>query len=92
MKNYFYLCAALFLILSFKVGAQERQDNAWKAIFTDYNYQAAALRLETHVRTRQFMAENDQYLIRPSMAIKLEGTVQWQLDTFYRPTRLYIAH
>ena len=72
MKNYFYLCTALFLILSFKVGAQERQDNAWKAIFTDYSLSSSStLRLETHVRTRQFMAENDQYLIRPSISYKV---------------------
>ena len=61
---------SIFLILG-NIRAQEREDNAWKAIFTDYSLTASApLRLETHVRTRRFFTENDQYLIRPSIQLK----------------------
>lgn len=60
----------IFLILG-NIRAQEREDNAWKAIFTDYSLTASTtLRLETHVRTRRFFTENDQYLIRPSIQLK----------------------
>ena len=62
----------LFSLVSWKSSAQERQDNAWKALFTDYSLSSSStLRLETHVRTRQFFAENDQYLVRPSISFKL---------------------
>lgn len=62
----------LFSLVSWKSSAQERQDNAWKALFTDYSLSSSTtLRLETHVRTRQFFAENDQYLLRPSISFKL---------------------
>ena len=62
----------LFLLVSVKSNAQERQDNAWKALFTDYSLSSSStLRLETHVRTRQFFAENDQYLLRPSISFKM---------------------
>ena len=62
----------LFILVSWKSLAQERQDNVWKALFTDYSLSSSStLRLETHVRTRQFLAENDQYLLRPSISFKL---------------------
>ena len=52
--------------------SQERQDNAWKALFVDYSLtNSRTLRLESHLRTRQFFAENDQYLLRPSISFKL---------------------
>lgn len=54
--------------------AQERQDNAWKAVFTDFSLSATTtLRVETHLRTRRFFAENDQYLFRPSLGVKLNA-------------------
>ena len=63
------VCLLLTITVSF---AQERQDNAWKALFTDYSLNSSTtLRLEGHVRTRRFFTENDQYLIRPSIAFKL---------------------
>ena len=55
-----------------QTNAQERQDNAWKALFTDYSLKnSTTLRLETHIRTRRFFTENDQYLLRPSVSYKL---------------------
>ena len=73
MKKIFYSFTIIVLsLLSWKSTAQERQDNAWKALFTDYSLNSSTtLRLETHVRTRQFFAENDQYLLRPSVSFKL---------------------
>ena len=51
----------LLFFLHWNGAAQERQDNAWKALFTDYSLtNSTTLRLETHVRTRRFFAENDQ--------------------------------
>ncbi len=65
-----FLC--LITMFFFKIKAQERQDNAWKALFSDYSLTASkTLRLETHIRTKRFFAENDQYLIRPSIIFKV---------------------
>ena len=70
-KVIIYSCL-LFLFFSFRISAQERQDNAWKAVFLDYSLSTSStLRLETHLRTRQFFSENDQYLIRPSVNYKI---------------------
>lgn len=73
MKKTLYTITMLLLsLVSWKSSAQERQDNAWKALFTDYSLNSSTtLRIETHVRTRQFFAENDQYLLRPSVSFKL---------------------
>lgn len=73
MKKLFYSFTIIVLsLVSWKSTAQERQDNVWKALFTDYSLNSSTtLRLETHVRTRQFFAENDQYLLRPSVSFKL---------------------
>lgn len=73
MKKILYFFTFILLsLVSWKSSAQERQDNAWKALFTDYSLSSSTtLRLETHVRTRQFFAENDQYLLRPSVSFKL---------------------
>ncbi len=73
MKKILYTFTLLFFsFVSWKSNAQERQDNAWKALFTDYSLSSSTtLRLETHVRTRQFFSENDQYLVRPSIGFKL---------------------
>ena len=61
-----------FITLSSLSLAQERQDNAWKALFTDFSLTASkTLRIETHVRTKRFMAENDQYLFRPGLTFRL---------------------
>ncbi|MGB1448812.1 MAG: DUF2490 domain-containing protein [Flavobacteriaceae bacterium] len=71
-KNLYTLSLFLFIFLQWKGIAQERQDNAWKALFTDYSLSnSSTLRLETHVRTRQFFDENDQYLLRPSISFKV---------------------
>lgn len=64
----------LFLIasISFQLNAQERQDNGWKALFSDYSLtESKTLRLETHIRTKRFFSENDQYLIRPSVIFNI---------------------
>ncbi len=73
MKKILYTFTIIALsLVSWKSSAQERQDNAWKALFTDYSLNSSTtLRLETHVRTRQFFVENDQYLLRPSVSFKL---------------------
>lgn len=73
MKKILYPFTFILLsLLSWHSSAQERQDNAWKALFTDYSLSSSTtLRLETHLRTKQFFAENDQYLIRPSVSFKL---------------------
>ena len=73
MKKILYsFTLIIFSLVSWKSSAQERQDNAWKALFTDYSLSSSTtLRLETHVRTRRFFAENDQYLLRPSVGFKL---------------------
>ena len=71
-KNIHFFTLILLSLVSWKSVAQERQDNAWKALFTDFSLSSSTtLRLETHVRTRQFFAENDQYLLRPSINFKL---------------------
>jgi len=71
-KTLSLLILLLLSMVSWKSTAQERQDNAWKAIFTDYSLNSSTtLRFETHVRTRQFFVENDQYLVRPSISFKL---------------------
>lgn len=73
MKKTLYTFTIIALsLVSWRSSAQERQDNAWKALFTDYSLNSSTtLRLETHVRTRQFFVENDQYLLRPSVSFKL---------------------
>lgn len=72
MKHYIILGAFIALFFSSQITAQERQDNAWKAVFTDYSLSnSSTIRLETHVRTRDFFANNDQYLIRPSISRKV---------------------
>ena len=64
MKKYIYLFSLVFITATLQLKAQERQDNVWKAVFMDYSLSnSSTLRLETHVRTRQFLAENDQYLL-----------------------------
>ncbi len=67
--------------------SQERQDNAWKALFVDYSLtNSRTLRLENHVRTRQFFAENDQYLLRPSISFKLSKHTAFTTGvTFFLP-------
>lgn len=68
----FYLLAAFFLCAFSSLLAQERQDNAWKAFFTDFSLSnSSTLRIETHLRTKDFMAENDQYLFRPGFSYKI---------------------
>ena len=72
MKNHFFLLGIMFFLSVKTIMAQERQDNAWKSIFLDYSLSSSStLRLETHLRTRQFFSENDQYLIRPSLNFRL---------------------
>ena len=73
MKKILYTVTIIAMsLISWKSSSQERQDNAWKALFTDYSLNSSTtLRLETHVRTRQFFVENDQYLLRPSVSFKL---------------------
>ena len=85
-KSIIYSCL-LFLFFSFRISAQERQDNAWKAVFLDYSLSTSStLRLETHLRTRQFFSENDQYLIRPSVNYKI-GKYSAQQDLWKRPKK-----
>ena len=65
-------CFCLITMFYFQIKAQERQDNAWKALFSDYTLTSSkTIRLESHVRTKKFFAEKDQYLIRPSIIFKL---------------------
>ena len=72
MKKYIFLFSLFFLTAALQLKAQERQDNVWKAVFMDYSLSnSSTLRLETHVRTRQFLPENDQYLVRPSISFKV---------------------
>lgn len=71
-KNISYFILLCVSMTQWQGFSQERQDNAWKAIFVDYSLtNSRTLRLESHVRTRQFFAENDQYLLRPSIRFKL---------------------
>ena len=54
-KAIIYSCFIVLIFFSFRINAQERQDNAWKAVFLDYSLSTSStLRLETHLRTRQF--------------------------------------
>ena len=74
MKRLIYKIPILFFFFLFKLNGQEIQSNAWKALFSDYSITSSkTLRLETHVRTKRFMTENDQYLIRPSLIYKLNA-------------------
>ncbi len=71
-KRPYYLLFVLLLFTLWQSSAQEKQNNAWKALFTDLSLtNSTTLRLETHLRTRRFFAENDQYLLRPSISFKL---------------------
>ena len=85
MKNRYLYLSVLSLLFAFGQGlSQERQDNAWKAVFTDYSLSASkTLRLETHVRTRRFFTENDQYLIRPSISFKLSKNTAFATGVTY---------
>jgi hypothetical protein len=70
MRNYLPFIMIIFTF--WQSNAQEQQNNAWKALFTDYSLtNSRTLRLETHIRTRQFFGENDQYLLRPSVRFEL---------------------
>lgn len=72
MKRLINKIPILFLFFLLKLNGQEIQSNAWKALFSDYSLTSSkTFRLETHVRTKRFMTENDQYLIRPSLIYKL---------------------
>ena len=72
MKRLINKIPILFLLFLLKLNGQEIQSNAWKALFSDYSLTSSkTFRLETHVRTKRFMTENDQYLIRPSLIYKL---------------------
>ena len=72
MKRLIYKIPILFFFFLFKLNGQEIQSNSWKALFSDYSITSSkTFRLETHVRTKRFMTENDQYLIRPSLIYKL---------------------
>lgn len=71
-KNLYILSLFLFIFSQWEGIAQERQGNAWKALFTDYSLtNSTTIRLETHLRTRRFINENDQYLLRPSISFKV---------------------
>ena len=62
----------LTFLFTINLNAQDREDNAWKAFFADYSITASkTIRFETHVRTKRFFTENDQYLLRPSIIFKL---------------------
>ena len=93
MKHYIILGAFIALFFSSQITAQERQDNAWKAVFTDYSLSnSSTIRLETHVRTRDFFATNDQYLIRPSISRKVGNTLLLQADIpSFQPIHLCIV-
>ena len=70
MRSYFPFILIIFTF--WQSNAQEQQNNAWKALFTDFSLtNSKTLRLETHLRTRQFFGENDQYLFRPSIRFEL---------------------
>lgn len=72
MRRLIYKILILFFFFLLKLNGQEVQSNAWKALFSDYSLTSSkTFRLETHVRTKRFMTENDQYLIRPSLIYKL---------------------
>lgn len=80
---YPFVFSFLFMLPLISVG-QERQDNAWKALFTDYSLTTSTtLRLETHLRTRRFFAENDQYLVRPSISFKLSQNTAFTAGVTY---------
>jgi hypothetical protein len=50
-----YLPFILIIFTFWQSNAQEQQNNAWKALFTDFSLtNSKTLRLETHLRTRQF--------------------------------------
>ncbi len=73
----------------FQLKAQERQDNAWKALFTDFSLTASkTVRLETHIRTKRFFTENDQYLIRPSIIFKLNKYSSFATGVSYLSTNM----
>jgi len=74
IKRLTYKITFLFFLFIANTKGQEIQSNAWKALFSDYSITSSrTLRLETHVRTKRFMTENDQYLIRPSLIYKLNS-------------------
>ena len=76
-KRPYYLLFVVLLFTLWQSSAQEKQNNAWKALFTDLSLtNSTTLRLETHLRTRRFFAENDQYLLRPSISFKLGNKQQ----------------
>ena len=82
-------CFVLLSIKPIQLKAQERQDNAWKAVFSDYSLTASkTIRLETHIRTKQFIAENDQYLIRPSIIFKLNKYSNFNLGVTFLSTNM----
>ena len=67
-----FVIFSLFIISTNVLKSQEKQGNAWKALFSDYSLTSSkTIRLETHIRTKRFIAENDQYLIRPSIIFKI---------------------
>ena len=55
---------------SFCIG-QEIQYNSWNSFFSDYSItNSNSLRLELHIRSKDFYKSKDQYLIRPSITLK----------------------
>ena len=84
------VCFSTITMFSFQIKAQEREDNIWKAFFSDYSITASkTIRLETHIRTKRFFAENDQYLLRPSLIFKLNQYSSFTAGVSFLSTNLY---
>ena len=72
--NYFKVLITGFLFFYLgKSNAQESQSfHAWNALFTSYSLTTStSLMLETHYRTKNFYATQEQVLIRPSIRRKI---------------------
>lgn len=64
---------------SFSIG-QEIQYNSWNSFFSDYSItNSNSLRLELHIRSKDFYKSKDQYLIRPSITLKSDKNSYYSL-------------
>mgnify|MGYP001273237784 FL=1 len=89
MKEIQIFCFCLVLIFSSQIKAQEHQDNVWKAFFSDYSLTTSkTIRLEKHIRTKRFFSENDQYLLRPSLILKLNQNSSFAAGITFLSTNL----
>ena len=77
-------------LLSDPVYSQENQEHhAWNALFSTYSLtESNSLRLETHYRTKDFYATQQQILIRPSFIRKLSKYASVAVGYTYLDTGL----